>query len=70
MRPSSPNKAVGGVDDPGVIAASDFGRKSGKALASIFCGDFASSSLNGWPASDLIMYISLHFTNRQKKNAH
>jgi hypothetical protein len=66
-RLSSPNKAEGGVEEPGVISTSDFGRNSGKALASIFCWDLASSSLNGWPASDLIIYMNLHFTKEQEK---
>lgn len=58
MRPSSPIKVAGGVEDP-VVVASGFCINSGKALVSIFCGDFASSSLNGWPASDRITYINL-----------
>lgn len=58
-RPSSPNVVPGVLEDAGVIGTSGFGTNSGKALANIFCGDFASSSLKGWPASDSIIYINL-----------
>uniref|UniRef100_A0A6N2MXM4 Uncharacterized protein n=1 Tax=Salix viminalis TaxID=40686 RepID=A0A6N2MXM4_SALVM len=51
-RLSSPNKAGGGVEELDDISTSDFGRNSGKALASIFWGDLASSSLK---ASSIIL---------------
>jgi len=56
---SSPDDAAGGVEAAALSMASDFGKISGKAYESILCGDFASSSLNGWPASDRIIYINL-----------
>lgn len=57
--PSSPPTAAGDDWELEPTATSHFGINSGKAFASIFWGDFASSSLKGWPASDRIMYINL-----------
>lgn len=51
----------------GVSDASVLGMNSGNALESIFSGDLASSSLKGWPPSDLMMYINLNHSQKDTK---